>query len=103
MSANKSVTILAALVGGLFSAAAAAESPRVTGVGAHIADQGNRALIEVRQQTIVAVKTSADKGLSGNLERVHVGQSREISVGGGGPVAPKDVSGSRYTIDSTCP
>lgn len=92
-----------ALAGGLASTAAQAEPVRSSGVGAHIAHQGNQALRVLQREVGASVQQAAETGLDQNLERIQVAQSREAAVGGGGPVAPKDVSGSRYTIHSTCP
>lgn len=101
---NNRLTLLAvALAGALASTAAQAELARSSGVGAHIAHQGNQALRVLQREAGVSVQRAADAGLDRNLERIQVAQSREAAVGGGGPVAPKDVSGSRYTIHSTCP
>lgn len=101
---NNRLTILAvALAGALASTAAQAESARKSGVGAHIAHQGNQALRVLQQQADTSVQHAAEAGLEHNLERIQVSQSREATVGGGGPVAPKEVASARYTIHSTCP
>lgn len=101
---NKQITTLGiALASALFSAGAQADPARISGVGSHIAHQGNQALLLVQGEAERSVQQAATEGLDGNLDRIQVAQGREAAVGGGGPVAPKDVTGSRYTIHSTCP
>lgn len=101
---NNRLTILAvAMAGALASTAVQAEPVRSSGVGVHIAHQGNQALRVLQREVDVSVQQAADKGLDQNLERIQVAQSREAAVGGGGPVAPKEVSVARHSLHSTCP
>ena len=82
--------------------AGAADVDRNTGVGDHIAFQGNQALMALQLQAVRQVAATAEQGLHRGLVGVRISRSVQISSGGGA-VTPRETAGASYSHYSACP
>ena len=95
-------TALAVMVFGAAGVSSAAEIDRNTGVGDHIAFQGNQALMALQLQAVRQVAATAEQGLHRGLVGVRISRSVQISSGGGA-VTPRESAGASYSHFTACP
>ena len=95
-------TALAVMVFGAAGVSSAAEIDRNTGVGDHIAFQGNQALMALQLQAVRQVAATAEQGLHRGLDGVRISRSVQISSGGGA-VTPRESGGASYSHFTACP